>query len=49
MATIHQWCRESDYRRIGLAASSCGRPLYEAMGYRLPSQPYLFLAMSDDD
>ena len=46
METIHAWCRDAGYRRIGLAASASGQKIYEAMGYRAPAQPHLFLKLS---
>jgi GNAT superfamily N-acetyltransferase len=43
MRAIHAWCRDTGYRRVGLAASADGQPLYESLGYRESPQPYMFL------
>jgi GNAT superfamily N-acetyltransferase len=45
MQTIHAWCRQQGYQRIGLAASAEGLPLYQSMGYRPPAEPHLFLRL----
>jgi GNAT superfamily N-acetyltransferase len=45
MDTIHTWCREQGYQRIGLAASCEGLPLYQSVGYRAPSEPHLFMRL----
>jgi GNAT superfamily N-acetyltransferase len=45
MERIHQWCRESGHRVVGLAASAEGRSLYESLGYRESPQPYMFLKL----
>ena len=44
MAAIHAWCRDAGIASIALNASQDGRPLYESMGYRLPSSPMMFFA-----
>jgi len=44
METIHGWCRAADVTSIALNASQDGRPLYESMGYQLPSSPMMFFA-----
>jgi len=45
MEAIHEWCRERGFRVIGLAASRFGRPLYESLGYRESTSPYMFAAL----
>lgn len=45
MDAIHDWCREAGIRSVALNASADGRPLYEAMGYRLSPQPMMFLSL----
>jgi GNAT superfamily N-acetyltransferase len=44
METIHAWCRAAGVASIALNASQDGRPLYESMGYHLPSSPMMFFA-----
>ena len=46
METIHAWCRSAGIASIALNASQDGRPLYESMGYRLPSSPMMFFAFA---
>ena len=45
METIHDWCRETGVTSTALNASRDGRPLYESMGYELPSNPMMFFAI----
>lgn len=45
MDVIHAWCRQQNIRSIGLAASDFGKPLYESMGYRPSSNPFMFLSL----
>ena len=45
METIHAWCRDAGVGSMALNASQDGRPLYESMGYRLPSAPMMFFAI----
>ena len=45
METIHGWCRENGISSIALNASEFGRPLYDALGYRLSPSPTMFLAL----
>lgn len=45
MNEIHAWCKSDGIRIVGLAASQFGRPMYEGLGYRLPPNPYMFLAL----
>jgi GNAT superfamily N-acetyltransferase len=44
METIHAWCHGAGIASIALNASQDGRPLYESMGYQLPSSPMMFFA-----
>jgi GNAT superfamily N-acetyltransferase len=44
MEAIHAWCRDAGIASIALNASQDGRPLYESMGYQLPSSPMMFFA-----
>jgi len=44
MGTIHAWCRAAGVASIALNASRDGRPLYESLGYQLPSSPMMFFA-----
>jgi GNAT superfamily N-acetyltransferase len=45
MQTIHAWCRDAGVASVALNASQDGRPLYESMGYQLPSNPMMFFAI----
>ena len=45
METIHAWCRHAGVSSVALNASHDGRPLYESMGYQLPSSPMMFFAI----
>ena len=45
METIHAWCRDARISSVALNASADGRPLYESMGYQLPSNPMMFLGL----
>jgi GNAT superfamily N-acetyltransferase len=45
METIHAWCRDAGVASVALNASRDGRPLYESMGYELPSNPMMFFAI----
>src|SRR5262245_5999525 len=45
METIHAWCRDAGVASTALNASRDGRPLYESMGYELPSNPMMFFAI----
>ena len=45
METIHAWCRDARISSVALNASTDGRPLYESMGYQLPSNPMMFLGL----
>jgi GNAT superfamily N-acetyltransferase len=45
METVHAWCRDAGYSAVGLAASTYGRGLYEALGYRESPSPYMFLTL----
>jgi GNAT superfamily N-acetyltransferase len=45
MDTIHAWCRENGVTSVALNASHDGRPLYESMGYQLPTSPMMFLGL----
>ena len=45
MDTIHSWCRDAGVASVALNASADGRPLYESMGYQLPSSPMMFLGL----
>ena len=46
METIHAWCRETGITSVALNASRDGRPLYDALGYQLPSSPMMFLSIA---
>jgi GNAT superfamily N-acetyltransferase len=45
MDTIHAWCRDAGVTSVALNASHDGRPLYESMGYQLPTSPMMFLGL----
>jgi GNAT superfamily N-acetyltransferase len=45
MTAIHDWCRGHGIKSIALNASSEGRALYEALGYRVSPNPMMFLAL----
>ncbi|MCA1583836.1 MAG: GNAT family N-acetyltransferase [Acidobacteria bacterium] len=45
MEAAHTWCRDAGFRLVGLAASDAGRPLYEALGYKVSRQPYMFKSL----
>ena len=45
MNAIHDWCRANSIKSIALNASEEGRPLYEAMGYRVSPHAMMFLAL----
>jgi GNAT superfamily N-acetyltransferase len=45
MKAIHDWCRTNGIKSVALNASDEGRPLYEAMGYRVSPHPMMFLAL----
>ena len=45
MNAIHDWCRLNGIKSIALNASDEGRPLYEAMGYRVSPNAMMFLAL----
>jgi GNAT superfamily N-acetyltransferase len=45
MNAIHEWCRANGIKSIALNASEDGRPLYEAIGYRVSPNPMMFLAL----
>jgi GNAT superfamily N-acetyltransferase len=45
MNAIHEWCRANGIKSIALNASDEGRPLYEAMGYRVSPHAMMFLAL----
>jgi GNAT superfamily N-acetyltransferase len=45
MTAIHDWCRAHGIKSIALNASSEGRALYEALGYRVSPNPMMFLAL----
>ena len=46
MDAIHAWCVDAGVTSVALNASRDGRPLYESMGYQLPSSPMMFLGLS---
>jgi GNAT superfamily N-acetyltransferase len=45
MNAIHDWCRTNGIKSIALNASDEGRPIYEALGYRVSPNPMMFLAL----
>jgi GNAT superfamily N-acetyltransferase len=45
MEFVHAWCRDAGVASVALNASQDGRPLYESMGYQLPSNPMMFFAI----
>ena len=45
MTAIHDWCRTQGIKSIALNASEDGRPMYEALGYRVSPNPMMFLAL----
>jgi GNAT superfamily N-acetyltransferase len=45
MDVIHGWCREQGISALALNASDFGRPLYEAMGYRVTPTPMMFIGL----
>jgi GNAT superfamily N-acetyltransferase len=46
METIHSWCRDTGITSVALNASRDGRPLYDSLGYQLPSSPMMFLSIA---
>jgi GNAT superfamily N-acetyltransferase len=46
MEAIHAWCRENRVGSVALNASRDGRPLYESMGYQLPTSPMMFVGLT---
>jgi len=46
MEAVHSWCRDAGIGSVALTASRDGRPLYESMGYQLPSSPMMFLSIA---
>ena len=46
MEAIHGWCRAAGISSVALNASPDGRPLYESMGYQLPSSPMMFFSIA---
>jgi GNAT superfamily N-acetyltransferase len=45
MDAIHTWCRDASITSLALNASDSGRPLYEALGYRVSPSPMMFLGL----
>jgi GNAT superfamily N-acetyltransferase len=45
MEAIHEWCRDAGISSLALNASDAGRPLYEALGYRISPNPMMFLGL----
>jgi len=43
METIVEWCRGQCFHAVSLHASTFGRPLYEAMGFRQTNEMRLYL------
>lgn len=41
MDAMHDWCREEGIERVVLNASVFGKPIYEAMGYVVTSEPMM--------
>ena len=46
METMHAYCRAIGVSAIVLNASMFGKPMYEAMGYRVTESPMMFLELS---
>lgn len=45
MEAIHAWCRAAGISSLALNASDAGRPLYEALGYRVSHSPMMLLGL----
>lgn len=45
MDAIHTWCRAAGISSLALNASDSGRPLYDALGYRVSPSPMMFLGL----
>lgn len=45
MDAIHAHCRDEGIGSLALNASAAGLPLYESMGYRLSTNPMMFLSL----
>ena len=48
MDAIHAFCRANGIRSVALNASDEGRPLYEALGYRVTQSPMMFFAVGSE-